>query len=212
MCGRPRIRFAAMISVIVSLLLTQRGSARSHAALQLEVLGLRHQLQVLHRASGDRQPRHRRGRVESAQPVAESLRGARDRLHSPRVSGPRDHPQPPASPPHPSRVSRLLPSEPHASRPEQRRPGRQAGVCRFRPDPRLAGGRWLASPLRSSGRVSGRRDARRVVVAPGVSCGCSHVPPAKSDRVRVENALCQSIRVNANGANDVRTVFWRTTL
>jgi len=99
--------------------------------------------------------------VESAQPVAESLRGARDRLHSPRVSGPRDHPQRPASPPPASRVSRLLPSEPHASRPAQRRPGRQAGVCRVRPDHRVAGGRRLASPLRSSGRVSGRRDACR---------------------------------------------------
>jgi transposase InsO family protein len=50
-------------------------------------------------------------------------------------------------------LRRLLPSEPHASRPEQRRPGRQAGVCRIRPDHRLAGGRRLASPLRSSGRV-----------------------------------------------------------
>ena len=44
--------------------------------------------------------------------------------------------------------------KPHASRPELRRPGRQAGVCGVRPDPRLAGGRRLASPLRSSGRVS----------------------------------------------------------
>jgi len=48
-------------------------------------------------ASADRQPRYHRGRVESAQHVAESLRGARDRLDSPRVSGPRDHPQPQAS-------------------------------------------------------------------------------------------------------------------
>jgi hypothetical protein len=112
-------------------------------------------------AAADRQPRHHRGRGESAQPVAESLRGARDRLHSPRVSGPRDHPQRQASPPHASRVSRLLPSEPHASRPEQGRARRQAGVCRCRTDHRLAGGRRLASPLRSSGRVSGRRDACR---------------------------------------------------
>ena len=37
-----------MISVLFSLLLTLRGWARSHAALQLEVLALRHQLQVLH--------------------------------------------------------------------------------------------------------------------------------------------------------------------
>jgi len=43
-----------MISVIVSLLLTLRASARSHATLQLEVLALRHQLQVLHRARSPR--------------------------------------------------------------------------------------------------------------------------------------------------------------
>lgn len=38
-----------MISELLSLLLTLRGSVRSHAALQLEVLALRHQLQVLQR-------------------------------------------------------------------------------------------------------------------------------------------------------------------
>jgi hypothetical protein len=38
-----------MMSVLLSLLLTLRGLARSHAALQLEVLALRHQLQVLQR-------------------------------------------------------------------------------------------------------------------------------------------------------------------
>jgi putative transposase len=45
-----------MISVLLSLLLTLRGWAHSHAALQLEVLALRHQRQVLHRA---RSPRFR---------------------------------------------------------------------------------------------------------------------------------------------------------
>lgn len=39
-----------MISVIVSLLLTVRSCLRSRAALQLEVLALRHQLQVLNRS------------------------------------------------------------------------------------------------------------------------------------------------------------------
>src|ERR1700704_6827209 len=39
-----------MIPVLFSLLLTLRGSARSRAALQLEVLALRHQLQVLQRS------------------------------------------------------------------------------------------------------------------------------------------------------------------
>src|SRR4029450_2606926 len=39
-----------MISVLVSLFLTLRNTARSRAALQLEVLALRHQLQVLERS------------------------------------------------------------------------------------------------------------------------------------------------------------------
>jgi hypothetical protein len=39
-----------MMSVLLSLLLTLRASAHSRAALQLEVLALRHQLQVLQRA------------------------------------------------------------------------------------------------------------------------------------------------------------------
>src|ERR1035437_10288081 len=39
-----------MMSVLLSLFLTLRGSARSRAALQLEVLALRHQLQVLQRS------------------------------------------------------------------------------------------------------------------------------------------------------------------
>ena len=38
-----------MMSVLLSLLLTLRTWARSRAALQLEVLALRHQQQVLHR-------------------------------------------------------------------------------------------------------------------------------------------------------------------
>jgi len=56
-----------------------------------------------------------------------------------------------------------------------------------------AGGRRLASPLRSSGRVSGRRDAAAMLAAPGASRVCSDVPPSKSDRVRVENARCRSV-------------------
>jgi putative transposase len=39
-----------MISVLVSLLVTVRSCLRSRAALQLEVLALRHQLQVLNRS------------------------------------------------------------------------------------------------------------------------------------------------------------------
>src|SRR5256885_6935502 len=45
------------MSVLLSFLLTLRTGARSRAALQLEVLALRHQLQVLHRS------RHRRVRL-----------------------------------------------------------------------------------------------------------------------------------------------------
>jgi putative transposase len=43
------IRGCAMMSVLVSLLLTLRTWAHSRAALQLEILALRHQLQVLQR-------------------------------------------------------------------------------------------------------------------------------------------------------------------
>jgi hypothetical protein len=39
-----------MMSVLLSFLLTLRSSARSRVALQLEILALRHQLQVLQRA------------------------------------------------------------------------------------------------------------------------------------------------------------------
>jgi putative transposase len=45
-----------MMSVLVSLFSSLLGWARSHAALQLEVLALRHQLQVIQRA---RRPRLR---------------------------------------------------------------------------------------------------------------------------------------------------------
>jgi hypothetical protein len=41
------MRFWAMMSVLVSLLQTVRKWARSRAALQIEVLALRHQLHVL---------------------------------------------------------------------------------------------------------------------------------------------------------------------
>jgi hypothetical protein len=40
----------AMLSVLISLVLTLRGIVRSRAALHLEVLALRHQLQVLQRS------------------------------------------------------------------------------------------------------------------------------------------------------------------
>jgi hypothetical protein len=43
-----------MMSVLVSLLLTVRSCLRSRAALQLEILGLRHQLQVLNRSRPQR--------------------------------------------------------------------------------------------------------------------------------------------------------------
>src|SRR5438552_14299611 len=45
-----------MMSVLVSLLLTLRTSARSRAALQLDVLALQHQLQVLQRTRPRRLP------------------------------------------------------------------------------------------------------------------------------------------------------------
>jgi|SRR5262249_32112947 len=55
-----RQALSAMTSVLISLLATLRGAVRSRAALHLEVLALRHQLQVLQR------PRPRRLRLAKA--------------------------------------------------------------------------------------------------------------------------------------------------
>jgi putative transposase len=52
---RPSVdRLSPMMSILVSLLLTVRGCVRSRAALQLEVLALRHQLHVLKRSRSRR--------------------------------------------------------------------------------------------------------------------------------------------------------------
>lgn len=48
------VRFWEMTSVLLSLVLSVRTWARSRAALQLEVLALRHQLQVLQRTRPQR--------------------------------------------------------------------------------------------------------------------------------------------------------------
>jgi hypothetical protein len=53
-CGQPRIRFSPMTSVVLSLLWIVGGFVQSRAALHLEVLALRHQLQVLHRSRPQR--------------------------------------------------------------------------------------------------------------------------------------------------------------
>jgi hypothetical protein len=58
--------------------------------------------------------------LESLESVAEPLRKAPDRFNPSGVSGLCDRAQRAASPVHPSRVSRLLPSEPHAFRLGQR--------------------------------------------------------------------------------------------
>jgi hypothetical protein len=50
LAGDHGIRFSGIMSVFVSFLLTLRSCARSRAVLQLEVLALRHQLQVLQRS------------------------------------------------------------------------------------------------------------------------------------------------------------------
>jgi hypothetical protein len=47
---QPWVGYAAVMSVVFSLLLVVRGWARSRAPLQLEVLALRHQLHVLERS------------------------------------------------------------------------------------------------------------------------------------------------------------------
>ena len=52
--GRHWVRFSAMVSVLRSLLLTLRTLARSRAALHLEILALRHQLDVLQRTRPQR--------------------------------------------------------------------------------------------------------------------------------------------------------------
>jgi hypothetical protein len=53
--------------------------------------------------------------------------------------------------------------------------------------------------------------AAAMLAAPGVRCICSDVPRSKSDRVRVENGLTDRAELPLTGADDVRTVFWRTT-
>ena len=53
-CGRHWVRFSAMVSVLLALLLTLRTLARSPAALHLEILALRHQLDVLRRTRPQR--------------------------------------------------------------------------------------------------------------------------------------------------------------
>jgi hypothetical protein len=50
-----------------------------------------------------------------------------------------------------------------------------------------------------------------MLAGPGVTGVGSDVSRSKSDRVRIEHARCRSIRITANGADDVRTVYWRTT-
>src|SRR5215218_3024559 len=57
-----------MMSILISLLLTLRATVRSRAALHLEVLALRHQLQVLQRS------RPRRLRLAYAERLVGSIR------------------------------------------------------------------------------------------------------------------------------------------
>jgi len=52
--GDGAYAFSPMMSVFVAFLLTLKGCAQSRAALQLEVLALRHQLQVLERSRPSR--------------------------------------------------------------------------------------------------------------------------------------------------------------
>jgi hypothetical protein len=50
LAGEPDVRFPTIMSAVLALLLTLRSCARSRAVLQLEILELRHQLQVLQRS------------------------------------------------------------------------------------------------------------------------------------------------------------------
>jgi hypothetical protein len=63
-----------------------------------------------------RQHGHRRGGLQSVQPLAKSVCGETDRIPPTRVSRPRDRPRRPASPPSAGRVSDLLSWGPNASR------------------------------------------------------------------------------------------------
>jgi hypothetical protein len=56
MLPTSRIRFSATMPALLSLLLTLRESVRSRAAFQVEILALRHQLQVLERSLASTRP------------------------------------------------------------------------------------------------------------------------------------------------------------
>jgi len=161
-----------MISVLVSLLLSARSCLRSRAALQLEVLALRHQLQVLNRSrprrlrlvtadrwlwawlshmgrstevscarSRHRVPRlgdngagdrDRRGGHGRSCTVAERLRRALDRVHSPRMPRSHHHRQRARAASRLARVRPLLFEITDSSCPQQRRAPLAAGrvACR----------------------------------------------------------------------------------
>jgi hypothetical protein len=98
-----------------------------------------------HRQHGDR-----RGRLKSLEPVAESVRGATDRIPSARVSGPRGRAQRASSPAHAGQLHGVLPQKSHASRVGEGRARSPAGSTGLvGTNCRHSRGRRSPSPLRA---------------------------------------------------------------
>ena len=114
----------------------------------------RHHLQrALPPASGEHG--HRRGRLRSGEPLAESVRRTRDRLNPPRVLGPCDRAQCITSATHPHDVRALLSSKPDSPGAGEGCAGSAAGVTVIRwTDRRDSGSGRASSPLRTEGRVA----------------------------------------------------------
>ena len=97
----------------------------------------------------------RRGQDRTAEPVAESLRGAPDRLHPPRVFGPRDRLQRGITEAYPAIVRRLLSQFPDSSLARQGRACNEGcSAARAWPSDRDAGCRRAASSLHAKSGLS----------------------------------------------------------
>src|SRR4051812_40867015 len=177
----------------------------------------RHHLQrALPSASGEHG--HRRGRLRSGKPLAESVRGTRDRLNPPRVFGPCDRAQCIASATHPHDVRALLSSNPDSPGAGEGCAGSAAGVAICWTDRRDSGSGRASSPLRAEGRV-----------APPPAPGCEATVPSAhpcTQLVPVHDKLqgalaaiarqlsgpCTARRFSAGLLRwETPALFWRTT-
>ena len=109
---------------------------------------------------GLRESDGRRGSQDrTAKPVAESLRGASDRIHPQRVFGPRDRLQRAITEAYPAIVHRLLSRLSNSSFSAQGHPGKEAGpTAGDRPGDRDAGCRRAASSLPAESCLRNRDD------------------------------------------------------